>query len=125
MDVCHLGQHLEVNLQLLDTVLEKPPDKAAISSTCPPNIESSLSDLSPDFMTPKQEKKNESVDLIETASLMLNPEESEEVKRMKAGSIRKEDERKENKRTEKEKSMKQNSRNMQSCWKKLKDSTTD
>ena len=34
------------------------------------------------------------MDLIETASLMLEPKESEEVQRMKAESIRKEDERK-------------------------------
>ena len=58
MDVCHSRKHLEVNLQLLDTVLGNLPGKAAISSTCPPNIESSLSDLSPDFMTPKQKKKS-------------------------------------------------------------------
>ena len=35
------------------------------------------------------------MDLIEAASLMLNPKDSEEVQKMKAESIRKEDERKE------------------------------
>ena len=97
---------MEVDLQLLDTVLEKLPDKAVISSTCQANIGSSLSDLSSDFMTPKQKRKKESMDLIETASLTLNPKESEKVQRMRAESIRKEDERKEKKRKEKERTEK-------------------
>ena len=63
---------MEVNLQLLDSVLEQLPDNAAISSACPPNVESNLSDLSSDFMTPRQKKKKESTDLIETASVLLN-----------------------------------------------------
>ena len=46
------------------------------------------------------------MDLIETASLMLNSKGSEEVQKMKAGSIRKEDERKEKKRKEKERTEK-------------------
>ena len=83
-------------MQLLDTVLEQLPDNAAISSTCPPNLESNLSDLSSDFMTPRQKKKKESSDLMETASVMFgNPKESEEIQKMKVESIRREDERKE------------------------------
>ena len=94
---------MEVNLQLLDTVLEKLPDNAAISSTCPPNIESNLSDLSSDFMTPRQKKKKESSDLMETASVMFsNPKQNEEIQKMKVESIRREDERKEKDRARKE-----------------------
>ena len=73
-----------MSLQLLDTVLEMLPDKAVISSTHPPNIESNLSDLSSDFMAPKQKKKKEPMDLIGTASLTLNPKDSEEVQKMEA-----------------------------------------
>ena len=42
------------------------------------------------------------MDLIETASLVLNPKDSEEIQETKAESIRKEDERKEKDRERKE-----------------------
>ena len=59
------------------------------------------------------------MDLTGTASLALNPKDSEEAQEMKAESIRKEDERKEKKRTEKGKNVKQS-------WKRTqKDCTTD
>ena len=62
------------------------------------------------------------MDLMEAASVMFNPEDSEEVQETKAGSIRRGDEREEEDGERKE--CEARSKSTLSCWKRLKDCTT-